>query len=599
MTHRSIVFSTAAAVALLANTAASGTAFANTVADSVFRNGKVFTADAQNSVQQAVAVEGGRIVYVGDNAGAAAFLGPSTKVFDLGGKLMLPGLIDGHVHPIGGGAMLNTCSLEYLPLTEQQFLDRIQACLDADPDAGEDSFLRVTGWYRQFMQPTRTDASRDTLDRLNTRRPIAVMNRDGHSTLVNSRALALAGIDDNTPNPSDGSITRDANGRATGILEDGARGLLPETPEDPQQALRDAGTAIAALTHAGVTTMLDAIVGEDSLKLYRDLQTSGLLTVRVYGAAGTSADAADDPSAIVAHITKLRDIYDQPNMKAEPGIRIHTAKIFLDGVIQAPAQTAGLVEPYWVPVEEAGHTHWRPGTHYGPIYLKQDELEGMILALARADITPHVHAIGDRAVKKALDAFEKADSISRQNGIRPEIAHAELVEPEDYERFNQLNTAAIMSYQWTIPAPNSVTGAKDYLGPERFERMEPFDKLNAAGAVVAYGSDWPVDRLNYWLALKAAVTRAGDETFSAVYPGRLNDAPGLDRTTALRSITINGAWALEAENEIGSLEVGKFADLIVVDRDFTTVPEDTLADNTVLMTMVGGKVVYSSGAFAN
>ena len=153
-----------------------------------------------------------------------------------------------------------------------------------------------------------------------------------------------------------------------------------------------------------------------------------------------------------------------------------------------------------------------------------------------------------------------------------------------------------MSYQWTIPAPNSVTGAKDYLGPERFERMEPFDKLHAAGAVVAYGSDWPVDRLNYWLALKAGITRAGDDTFSAVYPGRLNNAPGLDRTTALRSITINGAWALGAEKEIGSVEVGKFADLIVIDRDFTTVPDDTLADNSVLLTMVGGKVVYSTGA---
>lgn len=596
MTQKSIFFRAGALVALVAGTSWSGAVFAKTAADSVFRNGKVFTADAQNSVQQAVAVKDGRIVYVGDNAGVSAFLGSSTKVFDLGGKLMLPGLIDGHIHPIAGGSMLNTCSLEFLPLTEQQFLDRIQTCLDAEPNAGEDSFLRVTGWYRQFMQPIGTDASRDTLDRLNTRRPIAVMNRDGHSTLVNSRALELAGIDDNTPNPADGSITRDANGRATGILEDGARGLLPETPEDPQQALRDAETAIAALTHAGVTTMLDAIVGEDSLKLYRDLQTSGLLTVRVYGAAGTPAEAAEDPSAIVSHITRLRDIYDQPEMKAEPGIRFHTAKIFLDGVIQAPAQTAGLVEPYWVPSSEAGHTHWQPGQHYGPIYIQQGRLEGLILELTRADITPHVHAIGDRAVKKALDAFEKADSISRQKGIRPEIAHAELVEPEDYGRFSKLNTAAIMSYQWTIPAPNSVTGAKDYLGPERFERMEPFDKLHAAGAVVAYGSDWPVDRLNYWLALKAGITRAGDDTFSAVYPGRLNNAPGLDRTTALRSITINGAWALGAEKEIGSVEVGKFADLIVIDRDFTTVPDDTLADNSVLLTMVGGKVVYSTGA---
>lgn len=590
----------AAAISVAALWGVATAGHAAPAADYVLRNGAVYTADKDDSVREAVAVRGGRIVYVGANAGADAFVGATTRVLDLKGRMVMPGLVDGHAHPMTGGALLRSCNLEYRPLTEAEFLSRIQACLDASPNAGPDEFLQVDGWYRQYMRPTGTDPTRDTLDKLKTRRPIVVANRDRHSHLANSRALELAGVTEATADPVGGRIARDGKGRPTGILEDAAADLVrrrmpPRTPDD---AKKDAEAAFEALTAAGVTSVLDAAGSEASLETYDQLLTAGKLTVRTHVALLINASASKDANRVVADLTRVRDRYDQPRVQARPGLRVHTAKLFMDGVIQAPAQTAGLVEPYWVDVGSDGHEHWQPGTHRGAIYIDQGRLEQIVLGLAKAGMEPHIHAIGDRAVKLSLDALEKLRQAVPDDRLRPAIAHAELVEPVDYARFRRLGVTPVMSYQWSIPGPNSVTGAKAYLGPNRFERMEPFDKLDAAGVHVAYGSDWPVDRMNYWLALKAAVTRAGDRDSVGEFGGRLNNAPGLSRTAALRSITINSAWALHQEKDTGSLEVGKLADMIVLDRNFLTAPEADLADNKVLLTMVGGRVVHDDGGLA-
>jgi predicted amidohydrolase YtcJ len=289
-----------------------------------------------------------------------------------------------------------------------------------------------------------------------------------------------------------------------------------------------------------------------------------------------------------------------------PTIRIDHAKLVMDGVIQAPAQTAGLVEPYWVAQDhdhgaqdhgahDANAVRWGPGTQRGPVYMEVAQLRDIVTGLNRAGLDPHIHAIGDRAVKLTLDALEQVRAAGAPASFRPAIAHAELVEPVDLPRFKAIGALPVMSYQWSIPGPNSVTGAKNQLGPERFERMEPFDKLHAGGVRVVYGSDWPVDRMNYWLALKGGITRAGGRDIPAEFAGRLNHAPGLSRVQALRSITINGAYALHAEDRTGSLEPGKLAELIVLERNFLQVPEATLGENRVLMTMVGGSIIHDSG----
>lgn len=591
---------TAAAVtgALAAATATAG--HAAPAADLVLRNGAVYTADKDDSVRQAVAVRSGRIVYVGTSRGALAFIGAKTRIVDLKGHMLMPGLIDGHLHPLTGGSLLRSCNLEYRSLTEAEFLSRIQACLDSSPDAPADEFLQVDGWYRQYMRPKGIDPSRDTLDKLNTRRPIMVANRDRHSYLVNSRALEFAGVTDSTPNPAGGSIARDSNGRATGILEDAAADLvrrkMPARTAD--DALKDAEAAMTALSAAGVTSMLDAAATEGSLETYNQLRVAGKLTIRTHVALLVDTVSSRNPGETVAGLVRVRDRFDEPQIRSEPGLRVHTAKLFMDGVIQAPAQTAGLVEPYWVNMGANGHAHWQPGMHRGSIYIDQGTLERIVVDLAQAGIDPHIHAIGDRAAKLSLDALAKLRKAVPDDRIRPAIAHAELIEPIDYARFQSLGVTPVMSYQWSIPGPNSVTGAKPYLGTERFERMEPFDKLDAAGVRVAYGSDWPVDRMNYWLALKAGITRAGDKDSIGEFGGRLNHAPGLSRKAALRSITINSAWALHQEKDTGSVEVGKLADLIVLDHNFLTAPEAELADNKVLLTLVGGKVVYEDGALA-
>lgn len=564
-------------------------------ADAVFLSGKVLTFDPTDRTAEAVAVKDGKIIYVGTDTGARALAGAETRVINLAGKVLMPGFVDGHIHPLGGGAQLQLCNLEYRPLTEDQFLARIQACLDKEPNAAADEALSVVGWYRQYMQPAGTDPDRDVLDRLKTKRPVVVTNRDGHSTLVNSRALALAGIGNDTPNPPGGSITRDNSGRATGILEDAAARLVTAksgTGGLEAATLADARAALKALSQAGVTSILDAYMTEPGLKVYKELADRGELTLRVHAAIGASPRKGETAIQVVERVRDLRDRFDSRATGPQPSLRVHTAKLVMDGVIQAPAQTAGLIEPYWKNHGDHEHPAWGPGDRLGPIYLEPQFLSDVAVGLAKVGIEPHVHAIGDRAVKVTLDAFEAIRSVVPDDRIRPAVAHAELVEPADYARFRTLNAVPVMSYQWSIPAPNSVTGAKNYLGPERFERMEPFDKLEAAGVRVVYGSDWPVDRMDYWLALKAGVTRAGGRDSVPEFKGRLNAAPGLFRKSALRSITIDGAWAVHAEKDVGSIETGKLADLIVLERDFLTIPEDELAENRVLLTMVGGKIVH-------
>ncbi len=549
---------------LLLSAASAALAQSSTPADTVFRNGYVYTVDGKDSVQQALAVRDGKIVFVGSNAAVAKLVGPKTRNVDLKGRMLMPGLVDGHSHPLAGGSSQRACNLDYLPLTEAEFLGRIQTCLD-NAKAGDDDILVVGGWYRQFMRPKGVNPTAATLDNLRTKRPVIVRNRDGHSILLNSRALALAGIDDKTPNPPGGKIVRDGGGRATGILEDGAGDLIGRKLPAPteQDALEDGRAAFKYLASHGVTSLLDAAASESSLEIYKKLAAEGAMTARVHAAIFLGTTRVEAPAETVAWLKDLRARYDDPSAGPTPTLRVDNAKMFLDGVIQAPAQTARLTQPYWTNHGDEAHPVWAPGEHFGELYTSPEQLKPMLLALGEAGLNPHIHAIGDGAVRVALDGYEALRKV--------------------------------MSYQWTIPAPNSVTGAKTYLGPERFERMEPFDKLQAAGATLAYGSDWPVDRLNYWLALQASMTRAGDGTYGDEFAGRLNNAPGLTRAQALRSITYNSSWQVHQDKTTGSLEVGKLADLIVLDRNVMTVPVSEISKTKVLMTMVGGKVVYDAG----
>lgn len=573
-------------------------------ADTVLRNGFVYTVDSAESVHQAVAVRAGKIVYVGTDSGAQHYVGAQTEVIDLAGRMLMPGLVDGHLHAMSGGAQRLMCSLDYKTWTIAQIQEKIQACLDKEPHKEPDQWLEVTSWDRQGTVSVDADPTRAALDALRTQRPIFVHSTDHHSALANSRAIALAGITAATPDPPGGKIIRDANGEPTGIFEDAGASLVAAaipapTPEDD---VRSAQAALDAMRRQGVTTFMEAFGDERALKAFTAVQRSGGLTARANFALLIDTDkATKDPEGVIAAAKALSASHDQGAAGPAPGISVRHVKIMMDGVLQAPAQTAAMLAPYNINVGTESEPKWVPGTKSGDVYFPPDVLKRLLLAAVKGGFDPHVHAIGDRAVRETLDAYEYLRAQLPSNDFRPAIAHCEAVDPADFGRFKALNVIPVMSFQWAQEAPYSVDAMKHQLGPERYARLEPEGSLHNAGARLAYGSDWPIDPFAEFLALKIGVTRKGDPThpgsFGPAYAGRLNDDPLLPRNVALRAITMNSAYQLRLEDVVGSIEVGKLADMIVLDQNFLQIPEDDLGKIQVLMTMVGGKIVYTADSF--
>ena len=296
--------------------------------------------------------------------------------------------------------------------------------------------------------------------------------------------------------------------------------------------------------------------------------------------------------------------YDQGAVRPAPSICVHNTKLFLDGVITAPAFTGAMLEPYFIDQcttarpRCTAQPRWAPGKERGPpVYFPTPTLRALLLGLARNGLEPHMHADGDRAVHEALDAIEALRKEFPESKIRAAIAHDEIVAPADFPRYAQLGAIPVLSFQWEKPAPDTLEGAREYLGPARFKYMEPAGYLASAGARIAYGSDWPVDRLDEWFALKVGVTRENAPTAGAAYAGRLSTDSGLTIPSVIRAITANSAYELHAEHEVGTIEVGKLADLIVLDRNILKIPARQLADVKVLLTVVGGKPVHAATQF--
>ena len=567
-----------------------------TTADRVYRNGRVFTADAEDTIVQAVAIREGRIVYVGSNQGVAPFIGRSTKVTDLGGRFLMPGLVDGHMHPLEAGLKLRKCSLNYESLTVPELQQRIQACLDKTRNQEPDGWLEVVSWFQESMRPAGVRTSRATLDVLKTSRPIIVRSSFGHTVLANSRALALAKITKDTPDPLGGKIWRDADGNPSGLLEDSAfdvySDLIPKST--PGENIAAAKAALDAINRQGVTSFLDAAAGPEDLAAFRAVQAAGELTVRAHFAPVIAPEEASDPARAVAKVVVYEKQYDQGMIQAKPGLTVRNAKLFLDGVIAAPALTGAMLEPYRTNAGTQENPRWVAGHSRGPaVYFPPKPLAEILVGLGRAGIDPHMHADGDGAVRAALDAVEVMRKEIGGADIRPAIAHDEIVSPDDFPRFKALNTIPVLSFQWEKPAGDTI-GLTDYFGAERMKILEPAGLLAAAGARIAFGSDWPVDRLDEWFALKVGVTRTNAPNAPAQYQGRLGEDPGLSREAVLRAATIDAAYELHEDDVTGSLQVGKVADLIVIDRDPLTIPAEDIANVKVLETVVGGRTVYES-----
>ncbi|PMY47335.1 MULTISPECIES: amidohydrolase [Pseudomonas] len=576
----------------------------STPADMVMRNGYVYTVDGKNSVQQAIAVTGGKIVYVGSDEGVAAYIGTQTQMIDLAGRMLMPGFVDAHMHPGDGGRAMTLCDLKYQTMTRKVFQQTIQACLDADKDKGPDVWLEVGSWDRMGMTGLDGDPDKSTLDALKTTRPIQVRSTDFHTVLTNSRGLAVAGINRHTANPGDGKYVRDSAGNPTGICEDGAADAMAAVvpPATDAEKLNQTRAALDAMRRQGITSFFDALSGPENGKAFTTLQQSGELTARALLAIKLDpAAAAADPAKTIAEAKVLANTYDQGEAKVAPGVSMRHVKLFMDGIINAPADTGAMLTPYLRNTGTDAAPKWTSGNNVGELYFPAQVLNPLLLKAVQAGLDPHLHATGDRAVRDSLNGIEYVRRQLPGNGFRPTITHAESVDPADYGRFKALDVTANMSFQWAQQAPSTVDGTSEHLGADRFARMEPSGSISRAGGRVAYGSDWPVDPLDEFLALKIGVTRSGDplnpHSYGPKYAGRLNADPALSRADVLKSITMNAAEQLRLDSVVGSIEVGKFADVIVLDKNFMQVPDDELARNDVLLTVVGGKVVWAKAPF--
>ena len=567
---------------------------ANTTADRVFRNGTVFTADGQTA--QAVAIRDGRIVFVGNDDAVAPFIGSSTQVTDLQGRFLMPGLEDGHMHPLEAGLKLQKCSLNYESLTIEEMQRRIQACLDQTKNKEPDGWLEVVSWFQESMRPAGVKTTRATLDVLKTSRPIIVRSSFGHTVLANSRALALAKITKATPDPLGGKIWRDGQGNPTGVLEDSAHAVYSQLLPRPtaEENIVAAKAALKAMNGQGVTSFLDADAAAEDMAAFSAVERGGELTARSHFAPEIDPTEAKDPAGAVARVVAYRKQYDRGTLQPKPTVTVRNAKLFLDGVIAAPAFTGAMLEPYRTNAGTQESPHWVPGDSRGPaVYFPPKPLAEILTRLGHAGIDPHMHADGDAAVRAGLDAIEAMRKEIGNADIRPAIAHDEIVGPDDFPRFKALNAMPVLSLQWEKPAGDTI-GLTNYFGPDRMKIIEPAGLLAAAGARIVFGSDWPVDRLDEWFALKVGVTRTNAPDADPEYRGKLGEDPGLSREAVLRAATIDAAYELHQDDVTGSISVGKFADLIVLDRNPLKIAAEDIANVKVLETIVGGKTVYAS-----
>jgi predicted amidohydrolase YtcJ len=537
-------------------------------ADILFQHGAVFTMDAPRSWASAVAVRNGRIVYVGTDAGGEVYRGPKTRVVDLAGRMLLPGFHDSHVHPVEGGMQLAHCNLSPFA-TKDEIFREIRRYAAARP---QDPWVLGSGWALPIFPGA--NPTRQELDALVTDRPAYFEAADGHSAWVNTRALQIAGVTRDTKDPKNGRIEHDASGEPSGTLREDAKDLVADHEPKATRAEYSDGLArgLAMANRFGITSFIEANADEDKLRAYADLEAEGKLTARVV--VSQSVDVERGPEQ-VAELQARRARYSHGRVRAT------AAKIFADGVIES--ETAALLAPYLD----------RPGWSGEP-NLSPEAFNRLAVALDKAGFQIHIHAIGDRAVRMALDALEAARKANGPRDARPLVAHLEVVDPQDMPRFRQLGILPDFQPLWAFADSYIRDLTLPQLGPERSRWIYPIESVAKTGAVIVAGSDWNVSSMNPLDAIQVAVTRRDpDDPSSKVFiPEERVDLPEI-----LAAYTINGAYASHEEGETGSIEAGKAADLIVLDRNLFEIPPEEIHATKVLWTLLDGLEVYREASY--
>jgi predicted amidohydrolase YtcJ len=532
-------------------------------AELVLRNGAVYTVDAARSWATAVAVRGGRIVYVGTDSLPRGLVGPRTEIVDLAGRMVLPGFQDAHVHPISSGIDLGECDIS-AATTAAEAADSIRAYAAAHPDL---PWIRGAGWQLPLFAAG--NPSKELLDRLVPDRPALLWAADGHSAWVNSRALAIAKITRDTPDPAGGRIERDRRtGEPSGTLRESAANLVERmlparTAAEQAQGLERAQRLAGSF---GITTVFSALTDEGELRAFADADRAGRLHLRVVAALSASGNG----DSMLARLRDWRDRY------ATPHLRPVAVKLFQDGVIEA--RTAAILAPYLDRRGDAGTPRRDQAT-----------LDPLVAALDRDGFQIHVHAIGDRAIRMTLDALAHARAVNGAWDSRHGIAHLELIDSADIPRFRALGVVANFEPLWANGDEYLTRMTEPALGPARSRWLYPIASVVRSGAVVSGGSDWSVSSLNPLDAIEVGIThrQPGDTVTPPWHPAERVDLP-----TMIALYTINAAWAHHQERETGSIETGKLADLIVLDRNLFEIPPSRIHEVKVERTLLEGRTVF-------
>ncbi|TPI53229.1 amidohydrolase [Mesorhizobium sp. B3-1-7] len=546
-------------------------------ADLVFTNGRIYTLDRKRPWASAVAVKGGRIVAVGEGADVAALMGSATRVVDLKGAMMMPGIVDVHAHLMMGG-QAELFEMRFPPTASFETL--IARVGEAAAKAPEGSWIIGGQWGSDLLPKLNRLEALAALDRVSQGRPVMLRDDTYHNRWVNSQALGLAGLSASSPDPEKGTIGRDpATGALTGMMIESAAGIIERTIAQSGHYTEEMDRAamarsIATLNSYGVTAFLDAAAMQPILAALKGLDDRGELT-----AWSVSAMPAVEPSFMFGiagdELIALREQYR--GVHAKPDF----VKIFLDGV--PGARTAAFHEPYTKdPVLGC--------CFRGSTIVTVPELIRWIGKCEKLGLGVKIHCAGDAAVSQALDAIDVARSFNGPTKLKHHIAHASYIAPHDIARFAELGVVADLSPFLWYPT-SFLEGHKQTMGEARALRFWPNKDLLAAGALLAGGSDWPVmPNPDPWDGIEGLVTRRNP---SGEFPGAsLWPEQAIDIATALEIFTINSARAIGLAETVGSIEIGKSADLIVLDRNVLETPAEDLADTKVLTTWFEGRVVY-------
>ncbi len=567
MLHRLLI---TAGLLLLAGCQPAGTAD-----NLILTNAKIYTL-GEPAWAETMVIAGERIVYVGSATGAQDFQDQNSNVIDLQGRMIMPGIIDAHLHPLDGAMkILYQCNFAFTA-TPEEIQSTVAACVEA---SGDRQWVVGGQWDSNFFVTHPLESPRGLLDEVSADKAVFLLADSGHDAWLNSKGLELAGVTDDSLNPEGGTIGRDAQGKANGLLLEKAsyraRRVLPVMND--AEYVRGAQELMRIANRFGVTAMKDASADEPDLRALATLSDRGELSAHMASAMVVHDDDWSNDQFDLQRLLRLRDQFARTNVDTR------FVKIFMDGVPTA-SRTAAMLANY-LPVDEAQNGH------SGDVHFDLEQLQQMLVQLDGAGFTVKIHTAGDRSVRIALDAIAQVRELNGSSGLRHELAHAGFIDPADIGRFRDLQAVADLSpYLWhPSPIIDSVIGA---VGP-RGEQYWPIRDLLASQAPLLAGSDWPaaVASMNPWIGMEAMVTRADPHE---TVEGTLWPEQAISLAEAIRILTLDGARALRIEQATGSLEVGKLADFIVLEHNLFDLPPNAISDTAISATFFQGDLVYAA-----